>query len=83
MKKYRVSVPYVVWVDVDVQASDDDNAIEVAMEEAYLCGYAGNGSTTKLVGNNIPGSIVEACEEPLYIDEDNITLKPEILKEYT
>lgn len=82
MKKFRVAVPFIVWVDVDVKAEDKDEAIEAATQEAFLTNYAGNGSTTNLIGNDISGSVIEAGEEFIEIELDGYSIKPEIIKEY-
>lgn len=64
MKKFRVSVPYVVWVSVEVDAEDQESAIEASFEEAFLTGYCGNGGTDKLVGVS-GGASVEAGDTPI------------------
>lgn len=50
MKKYLVSIPYCVWVSVEVEADSKEDAIDAAYEDGHVGGYAGNGGTGKLIG---------------------------------
>lgn len=50
MPKFHVEVPYLVWTTVEVEADDDEDAIEKALDETCLGGYQGNGGTHRLIG---------------------------------
>ena len=51
MPKYTVTVPFACYVTVaDVEAEDQDTAIDIALEDAYLDSFAGNGGHNKLIG---------------------------------
>ena len=63
MAKYRVSIPFAVWHTVEVEAEDEDAAIDAAMDISGLRGYVGNGSTGRLVG--VTEGSIEAIDEPL------------------
>jgi len=63
--KYRVSVPYVVWVTDEIEADDIDGALEKSYE-LQLSSYAGNNAYDRLVG--VTSGSVEVCDEPLGTD---------------
>lgn len=60
MHKYLVTVPYTVFLDVEVFADNEREAEEFATEVAYVTNYCGNGGSNRLVG-------------PV---EDNVTIYP-------
>ena len=76
MSKYRVSVPYIVWVSDDIEADSKEEAIEKSYEEFYVSGYCGNGGTDRLVG--VTSGSIESDGEPaegtveLYADAEEI-----------
>lgn len=75
MAKYIVSVPFIVWQYIEVEADDAESAIDLASEEWGLNAYAGNGgSGEKLIGVSECNHSVECCDEPF---EDGKALKIE------
>jgi hypothetical protein len=46
MKRYFVSIPYSCWVTVEVEACNEDDAIEAAIEAAF-----DDGAVERLCGN--------------------------------
>ena len=50
MKKYLVTVPYTVLVNVEVVAASEEEAKEFAVPLATLINYHSNGGTKKLIG---------------------------------
>lgn len=48
--KYKVTVPYAIFVTVEVEADSVEEAEDEAFDHIYVCGYAGNGGTDKLIG---------------------------------
>ena len=68
MKKYRVNIPYAVFVTVDVEAENEEQAIDKAFEDGYLTGFCGNGGTDKLVGVTGSNVSIEHGEEALEIE---------------
>lgn len=77
MKKYLVTVPYTVFVNVEVVASSEDEAKEFAVPLAELINYKSNGETNKLVGPLEDDVTVE----PAGIDRDAEVLV-EVLEDY-
>lgn len=74
MTNYRVSIPYVVYVHADVEADNEDDAIEAAFDNgAGLTQFAGNGGSDKLVGVYGSDMFVEACDVPLETEEFSVT----------
>jgi hypothetical protein len=67
MTKYLVRIPYCVWVNVEVEAADAEEAEDLAFNDAGLNAYCGNGGTNKLVGVHGENVSVEACDDPLDI----------------
>jgi hypothetical protein len=65
MPKYLVRVPYVVWLNIEVDANDSEEAQDKACGDFGLSGYCGNGGSNKLVGVHGEHLSVEACDEPL------------------
>ncbi len=63
--KYRVDMVYALNVTVEIEADDKDDAVELAIDKAYITAYAGNGgSSGKLVGTSDPDVYVEAGDCP-------------------
>lgn len=62
MKKYLVTVPYIVWVNVEVEADNEEEAEDIATERSGLNSYCGNGDSSKLVGVSGQGVTIEAGE---------------------
>lgn len=60
MKKYLVTVPYIVWVNVEVEADNEEEAKDIATEKSGLNSYCGNGDSDKLVGVSGQGVSIEA-----------------------
>ena len=50
MKRYRVSIPYACWVTVDVEAENEEEAIEAAFDNGAIGHFCGNGGNDKLIG---------------------------------
>ena len=64
MNKYRVTLPYIVYVQDEVEAENEEEALEIACSDITLSSYVGNGSIDRLVG--VTSGSVEASCEPLY-----------------
>lgn len=69
--KYQVSIPYVCWVYVEVDADDEKEAEDLAFEEGDLSGYAGNGGMDKLIGTTSNRASVEIGD---VLDCENISI---------
>ena len=64
MPNYRVSIPWIVWLHVEVKAEDVELAEDAAFEVAHLTGYAGNGARGgKLVGTSETNVTIEAADD--------------------
>lgn len=67
MSKYSVDVPIIVWAIVEVEAENENEAKEIAIDNAYLTSFAGNGTTSgKLIGTtakNVRLEIGEVVDE--------------------
>lgn len=63
MKSYKVYVPFIVRVCVEVEAESEESAIEQAYDEAYLATYVGNGGYDKLCGVSDPHMCLEVGEQ--------------------
>ena len=50
MSNYRVSIPYIIYVDIEVEADDEESAVEEAYDLSHISNYVGNGGSDKLVG---------------------------------
>lgn len=75
--KYRVTIPFACFVSVEVEAENAEAAEEIAFEDAYPSGYAGNGGTDKLIGVRGSNVSIEAGEEPIDdIDGFSIDVEP-------
>jgi hypothetical protein len=68
MKKYKVQFRTDVWINVEVEAEDENDAIDKAwQEQPCLIGYAGNGGSDKLCGvsgSNLSIEISDMVDEP-------------------
>lgn len=65
MPKFSVRVPYCVWVNVEIEAEDAEQAEESAVDDFGLSRYCGNGGHNKLVGVTGSNVSVEIGEESL------------------
>lgn len=75
--KYRVSVPYLVWASIEIDADDEDAAIDAAIGETSLRGQVGNGGRgDKLIGTSNQRVSIEVCDEYFELD----AIKPEAKK---
>jgi hypothetical protein len=63
--KYKVSIPFVCYVEVKVESETREQAIEEAMEEARITSFCGNGGSDKLIGVYGSNVSIYANEEPL------------------
>jgi len=77
MKKYLVTVPYTVLVNVEVVAASEEEAEEFAVPLATLINYPDNGGTKKLVGPLEDDVTVE----PAGVDRD-AEVHVEVLEDY-
>lgn len=67
--KWKVYGKTTVSVCVNVEADDEDSAIDAAYDElSHLTSYAGNGGTDKLVGVNNRNCSIEPCDEIEYTE---------------
>jgi len=78
MKKFRVIVPFPVWVSVVVEAEDEESAIDCAIEDASITSFVGNGGTDKLVGVYGSNCSIEAGDVPL--ESNGFEIEAEELK---
>lgn len=66
MKKFRVTAAIPVFVSIEVEAENEEDAIEAAHEEGFsLTSFVGNGGSDKLVGVRGSNRSVEPGEEIL------------------
>ena len=63
--KYRVTIPYACWVTVEVEASNEEEAEELAFEDSGITGNCGNGGNDKLIGVYGENVSIEAGDDPL------------------
>lgn len=61
--KFCVTVPYAVFVTIEVDADSREEAEEQAINEIYVTGYCGNGGTDKLIG--VTEGSIEFGDTPL------------------
>lgn len=82
MKKYLVTVPYTVLVNVEVVASSEEEAEEFAVPLATLINYPSNGGTKKLIGP-LEDDLVDGdvTVEPAGVDRD-AEIHVEVLEDY-
>jgi hypothetical protein len=55
--KYEVTIPFVIWAKVEVEAESESEAIETGLNDTALTTYCGCGGTDKLVGTFCHASI--------------------------
>ena len=80
MKKYKVEIPYIVFVTAKVEAENEDDAINAAFDEgAGLTGYCGNGGGDKLVGVYGANLSVDFWDEYYENESDDIKIRIEEL----
>lgn len=65
MRKYKITIPFPVFVSIEVEAEDEETAEEAAFAEAYIDSYAGNGGSDKLIGVSGSNVSIEAGETPI------------------
>jgi len=75
MKKYRVTIPFPVFVSVEVDAENPEEAEDAAFKDAYISSYAGNGGTDKLIGVDVDNVSIEAGES--HIDSGGFSVNVE------
>ena len=61
MAKYRVEVPYLIWVTKEVEADSEESAIDIVIDNANIGYLVGNNGTDKIIGIQ-DGSIEFGCE---------------------
>jgi len=79
MKKYIVTVPYAVFVTLEIEAETEQAAIDLGIQESLISGYCGNGGTDKLIGVSGLNISIQAGDEPLEVEPFSITT--EVLEE--
>ena len=75
MKTYKVYVPFIVRVCVEVDADNEQEAIEEAYQDAYLDYYVGNGAigdNYKICGVREGNMYLDVCDDPVDGDVGNI-----------
>lgn len=82
MKKYLVTVPYTVLVNVEVVAASEEEAKEFAVPLATLINYHSNGGTKKLIGP-LEDDLVngDVTVEPVGVDRGS-EVNVEVLEDY-
>ena len=60
--KYRVCIPYAVTVTVEVEADDEQSAVDLATAKSQPRAFAGNGGMDKLIGVTGEGVSIECGE---------------------
>jgi len=66
MPKYEVRCVMPVFMTIEVEAEDEDDAIEVAWDYMSLSSFAGNGATHgKLIGTTSSNVTLEAGDYPV------------------
>ena len=60
--RYRVSVPFLCFVTVEVEANSEEEAIDAGIQGAWINSYVGNGSANSLIGVSEGG--ISAADEP-------------------
>jgi hypothetical protein len=61
MPKYIVEIPYLVFVTVTIEAENEEEAIDIALDEASIGAYCGNGGHDKLIG--VTGDASIYCDD--------------------
>ena len=49
--KYKVSMPFIVFVTAEIEADSKKDTIEIAIDEVGLTNYCGNGGFDRLIGS--------------------------------
>jgi len=69
MKKYLVTVPYIVWVNVEVEADNEEEAKDIATERSWLNSYSDN-KVVAVSGRGVTIEATEVCEDiDIYAEE--------------
>jgi hypothetical protein len=63
MPFYNVTIPYAVFVTVEVEAENEESAIEEGLNDSVINAYCGNGGNDKLIG--VSEGSIEAGYSPL------------------
>ena len=72
--KYKLSIPFAIYVEKEVEADSEDEALEQAYEVS-LTNYCGNGGWSKLVGTYCHSDI-ECDDQPIDHGDYKITATP-------
>jgi hypothetical protein len=51
MSTYKVTLPFIVYVTAEIEADNEEKAIEEATGNLALTNYCGNGGDDRLVGS--------------------------------
>jgi len=71
MKKFLVPFKAFVTVYVEVEAVDEESAVDEAWEIAHISHYSGNGARSgKLIGVSGSGIYIDASDELEPIEDD-------------
>lgn len=69
MKKYIVTVPYIVWVNVEVEADNEELAKNMATERSWLNSYCDN-KVVEFSGQGVAIEAIDICEDiDIYTEE--------------
>jgi len=74
--RYKVVVPYVVWAGIELEAINEEEAIEDAINETQLTNYCRHGETDRLIGSMNNETTIELSEDPLESGPYQIQVKP-------
>lgn len=72
--KYKLSIPFAIYVEKEVEADSEEDAIEQAYEVS-LTNFVGNGGTSKLVGTYCHSDI-ECNDQPIDSGDYKIIATP-------
>lgn len=74
MAKYRIPFKGTVWINIEIEAENKEEAIDIAEQEAFISSYCGNGGCDKLVGVSPidSGQISIEADDYLELQEDEI-----------
>jgi hypothetical protein len=64
--KYKVTLPFIIYVTTTVEADSEDIAIDEAIENVQLTNYCGNGGDDRMVGSYDTCDTIEPGE---FIDD--------------
>lgn len=76
MATWKVFCTMPVFATITVDADNEDEAIEAAMQYASLTGYVGNGGTDKMVGTGDSNVSLEPGDGPIEGGGFDITAEP-------